>query len=585
MTNQFHDWSNENNILDDETFSPEEAEEFKNLLDETKVEEDSSINLMKPGQILQGTVVEIVKDFAIIDVGLKSEGLVPVAEFSDTDELILGAEVEVYLDRTEGEDGQIVLSREKARKQRQWEYIITNCKEGSLIKGKVMRKVKGGLMVDIGMEAFLPGSQIDNKRIKNLDEFLGHTYEFKILKINIERKNIVISRRELLEAERVSKKAEVLEKIHEGDLCRGVVKNITDFGVFLDLNGIDGLLHITDMTWKRIKHPSEILSLGDELEVIILHVDQDKGRVALGLKQKERNPWEEIEQRYPPGMTVLGKIVNLVSYGAFIEIEPGIEGLIHVSEMSWTKNVTDPSEIVEMGQEVEAIVLSIQKQDGKISLGIKQTQSNPWDNVESKYPVGNSVTAEVRNLTNYGAFVELEPGVEGLIHISDLSWSKKISHPSEVFKKGDRVDMVILSVDRDSKKITLGVKQLEKNPWENIEQNFPLGSLVTGVVTKTTAFGAFVLLDNSIEALIHVSELSDQPFGKVEEVIKEGDVVTSKVIKLDSERKKVSLSLKDYIVEKNHVNHDDIVIGGSEERFTEEELGKDSDNDEVDTED
>ncbi len=312
MTNQFHDWSNENNILDDETFSPEEAEEFKNLLDETKVEEDSSINLMKPGQILQGTIVEIVKDFAIIDVGLKSEGLVPVAEFSDTDELILGAEVEVYLDRTEGEDGQIVLSREKARKQRQWEYIITNCKEGSLIKGKVMRKVKGGLMVDIGMEAFLPGSQDDNKRNKNLDEVLGHTYELKILKINIERKNIVISRRELLEAERVSKKAEVLEKIHEGDLCRGVVKNITDFGVFLDLNGIDGLLHITDMTWRRIKHPSEILSLGDELEVIILHVDQDKGRVALGLKQKERNPWEEIEQRYPPGMTVWGKIVNLV---------------------------------------------------------------------------------------------------------------------------------------------------------------------------------------------------------------------------------------------------------------------------------
>ncbi|MEL7431783.1 MAG: 30S ribosomal protein S1 [Chlamydiota bacterium] len=561
MTNQSQDWSNVSNILDDEAFLPGEVEEFKHLLDGDKKQEESSINMMKPGEILKGIIVEIVKDFVIVDVGLKSEGLVPVAEFTDSDELSLGNEIEVYLDRTEGEDGQIVLSKEKARKQRQWEYIVTHCKEGSLITGKVIRKVKGGLMVDIGMEAFLPGSQIDNKRIKNLDEFIGKTYEFKILKINIERKNIVVSRRELLEEERVSKKAEVLETIHEGDLCTGTVKNITDFGVFLDLNGIDGLLHITDMTWKRIKHPSEMISLGDTLEVIILHVDKEKGRVALGLKQKDANPWEEIEKRYPPGKRVRGKIVNLVSYGAFIEIEPGIEGLIHVSEMSWTKNITDPSEIVEMNQEVEALVLSVQKEDGKISLGIKQTQHNPWEDVEEKYPIGKSVTAEIRNLTNYGAFVELEPGVEGLIHISDLSWSKKISHPSEVFQKGERVDMVILSVDRDSKKITLGVKQLGQNPWDDIQATLPIGSLVKGVVTKTTAFGAFILLDNGIEALIHVSELSDQPFGKVEEIVKEGDHVTAKIIKLDSERKKISLSIKDYIIEKNKVNHDDILIG------------------------
>ncbi|HSW72378.1 MAG TPA: 30S ribosomal protein S1, partial [Chlamydiales bacterium] len=411
------------------------------------------------------------------------------------------------------------------------------------------------------MEAFLPGSQIDNKRIKNLDDFIGNTYDFKILKINIERKNIVISRRELLEEERISKKAELLENINIGDLRTGVVKNITDFGVFLDLDGIDGLLHITDMTWKRIKHPSEMVHLGQELEVIILSIDKEKGRVALGLKQKESNPWEEIERKYPPGTRVRGKIVNLVSYGAFIEIEPGIEGLIHVSEMSWTKNITDPSEMVRIGDEVEAIVLSIQKEDGKISLGIKQTEHNPWEDVEKKYPIGSSVTAEIRNLTNYGAFVELEPGVDGLIHISDLSWIKKVSHPSEILKKGDKVEAVVLSVDKESKKITLGVKQLSSNPWDNIASTMPVGTLVKGVVTKTTAFGAFVQLENGIEALIHVTELSDQPFGKVEDIIHKGDDVTAKVIKLDSEHKKIALSIKDYLVEKNQENRDDIVVG------------------------
>ena len=496
-----------------------------------------------------------------MDVGLKSEGLVPINEFSDPSELYLDNEIEVYLDQTEGEDGQIVLSREKARRQRQWEYIVNHCKEGSIVKGKVIRKVKGGLMVDIGMEAFLPGSQIDNKRIKNLDEFIGQTYDFKILKINTERKNIVVSRRELLEEERISRKAELLENIHEGDVRRGVVKNITDFGVFLDLDGIDGLLHITDMTWKRIKHPSEMVALGQELEVVILHVDKEKGRVALGMKQKESNPWEEIENRYPPGTKVRGKIVNLVPYGAFIEIEPGIEGLIHVSEMSWVKNVTDPSEIVNKGDEVEAIVLSVQKEEGKISLGLKQTEKNPWDEVERKYPIGSSVTAEIRNLTNYGAFVELEPGIDGLIHISDLSWIKKVSHPSEVLKKGDKVEAIVLSVDKESKKITLGVKQLSHNPWESIEKTMPVGSLVKGIVSKITAFGAFVELPNGIEALVHVTELSDQPFGKVEDVVHKGEEVTAKVIKLDPEHKKIALSIKEYLIDKNKVNHDDIVVG------------------------
>lgn len=574
---QNYDW-NDSKVIDDVDYHEEDAQLFRNLLDQKESSsEEGSTSSMHTGEILSGKIVEISKDFVIVDVGLKSEGLIPIAEFGDPSELELGNDVEVYLDQTEGDDGQIVLSRDKARRQRQWEYILSNCKEGSIIQGKVVRKVKGGLMVDIGMEAFLPGSQIDNKRIKNIDEYLDHTFDFKILKINIERKNIVVSRRELLEEERVSKKAELLKNIQIGDLRKGVVKNITDFGVFLDLDGIDGLLHITDMTWKRIKHPSEMVQLGDEIEVMILHIDNDKGRVALGLKQKENNPWEEIEQRYPPGTPVKGKIVNLVPYGAFIEIEPGIEGLIHVSEMSWIKNVTDPSEVVNKGDSVEAVVLSVQKAEGKISLGIKQTEKNPWEDVENKFPIGSTVKAEIRNLTNYGAFVELEPGIDGLIHISDLSWIKKVSHPSEVLNKGDIVEAIILSVDKESKKITLGVKQLDTNPWDTIEKSMPIGSTIKGKVSKITAFGAFLELENGMEGLVHVTELSDQSFAKVEEVVNVGDEVTAKVIKIDPEHKKISLSIKDDIVEKNQENRDDIVISGDDSSEDSEEDSSEED--------
>lgn len=551
------------NFLDDVSYQESDAESFKKLLHGAKKDDEQKIEIA-PGTILRGRIVEISKDYVVIDVGLKSEGLVPISEFSDPDELVLENEIEVYLDQPEDEQGQIVLSREKAARQRQWEYITQHCEEGSIVQGKIIRKVKGGLMVDIGMEAFLPGSQIDNKRIKNLDEYLGKTCEFKILKINLERKNVVVSRRELLEAERISKKAELLDVIKIGDIRKGIVKNITDFGVFLDLDGIDGLLHITDMTWKRIKHPSEMVGLNQEIEVVILSIDKDKGRVALGLKQKEHNPWDDIERKYPPGTRVRGKIVKLLPYGAFIELEPGIEGLIHVSEMSWVKNVTDPNEVVNKGDEVEAIVLSVQKEEGKISLGIKQMERNPWDDVEERHPVGSSVKAEVKSLTNYGAFVEIEPGIEGLIHISDISWIKKVSHPSEIFKKGDGVDAVILSIDKESKKITLGVKQLSTNPWESIEKTIPVGTLVKGKVTKITAFGAFVELENGIEALIHVTELSDRAFSKVEDVIAVGDDVTAKVIKLDPEHKKVALSVKEYMIERDQINRDDIVVGESE---------------------
>jgi small subunit ribosomal protein S1 len=559
-----HDW-NSSNIIDDVDYHEEDAQAFRKLLG-AKEQGEGSQSSLGSGYVLRGRIVEITKDFVVIDVGLKSEGLVPISEFTDLSEIALGNEVEAFLDQTEGEDGQIVLSRDKARRLRQWENIVENCTEGSIVTGKVMRKVKGGLMVDIGVEAFLPGSQIDNKRIKNLDEYLDKTYDFKILKINTDRKNIVVSRRELLEEERMSKKVEMLENFHEGEIRHGIVKNITDFGVFLDVDGVDGLLHITDMTWKRIKHPSEMVALGDKLEVIILHVDKEKGRVALGMKQKESNPWEEIEKKYPPGTHVKGKVVSLVPYGAFMEIESGIEGLIHVSEMSWTKTINDPSEMLKKGDEVEAIVLSVQKDEGKISLGMKQLENNPWDEVEKKYPIGSGVTAEIRNLTNYGAFVELEPGIDGLIHISDLSWIKKVSHPSEVFKKGDKVEAVVLSVDKENKKITLGVKQLSENPWENTEKMMPVGSLVKGIVTKITAFGAFVELDNGLEGLIHVTEISDKPFGKVEEVISKGQEVTAKVIKLDPEHKKISLSIKEYLIEKNKENHDDILVGEKKKR-------------------
>jgi len=569
-----YDW-NESKIIDDFDFQDEDAKLFQQLLNNKEnTREDGSISSMEVGQILKGTIVELTPDFVVVDVGLKSEGLIPIDEFNNPDELQLGNQIEVYLDRTEGEDGQIVLSREKAHRQRQWEHILDHCEEGSIIQGKVIRKVKGGLMVDIGIEAFLPGSQIENKRIKDLDEYVDNYYDFKILKINIERKNIVVSRREILEEERSSKKAELLERIQVGEIRKGIVKNITDFGVFLDLDGIDGLLHITDMTWKRIKHPSEMVELNDVLDVMILHIDKDKGRVALGLKQKETNPWEEIEDRYPPGTKIRGKIVNLVPYGAFIEIEPGIEGLIHVSEMSWVKNVTDPNEIVNKGDELEAIVLSVQKEEGKISLGIKQTEKNPWEDVDTKYPVGSTVKAEIRNLTNYGAFVELEPGIDGLIHISDLSWIKKVSHPSEVLKKGDTVEAIILSVDQESKKITLGIKQLGNNPWQSIEKILPIGTIVKGIVKKITAFGAFIELEYGIEGLVHVTELSDQAFGKVEEIVAIGDQVVAKVIKIDPEHKKISLSIKDHLIEQNQENRDDIVVSQKQEDTDKEQKDK-----------
>ena len=569
MSNKEETHWNASKLIDDIQFSEQDAQDFQQLLQGNAVNERQE-NTMTPGSILKGRIVEVTKDHVVVDVGLKSEGLVPIDEFSDPEEIVLDNEVEVLLDRTEDEEGQIVLSREKAERQRQWENILENCEEGSIVTGCITRKVKGGLMVDIGMEAFLPGSQIDNRRIRNLDEHIGQTYEFKILKINIERKNVVVSRRELLEAERISKKAEVLETIQEGERRIGIVKNITDFGVFLDLDGIDGLLHITDMTWKRIKHPSEMLELGQEVEVVILNVDREKGRVALGLKQKESNPWEEIEGRYPTGTRVSGRVVNLVGYGAFIEIEPGIEGLVHISEMSWDRSVNNPGDLVNIGDEVEAIVQSVQKEEGKISLSIKATEHNPWDEVEDRYPIGSNVEGEIRSLTNYGAFIELEDGIQGLIHISDMSWLKKFSHPSELLKKGEQVEAKVIAIDRESQKITLGVKQLTDNPWESIEKTVPVGSLAEGEVVKITAFGAFIEMDSGLEGLIHVTELSDEPFNKVEDIVAIGDRVKAKVIKMDPEHKRIALSLKEYLIDQKQSNSDDIQVAAPADTSSEE---------------
>lgn len=550
---------NESRLLDLIHADPKNREEFDRLLGKGSSAESKAI--VESGQILQGKVVEIKKDFIVVDVGLKSEGMIAIEEFRSSPDVAIGDTIEVFLEDLEGEHGQIVLSREKAYRQREWETIVQNYTEGSIVTGLITRKIKGGMMVDImGVEAFLPGSQLDIKKIKQIEDYIGKTLEFKILKINLDRKNIVVSRRELLEDERHEKKAELLLDIQVGQVRNGVVKNITDFGVFLDLDGIDGLLHITDMSWKRLRHPSEMVAIGDVIEVMILSIDREKGRVALGLKQKEENPWATIENKYPVGSKVRGKITNLVSYGAFMEIEDGFEGLIHCMEMSWTLHVTDPSQVVSVGQEVEAIVLAIQKEEGKISLGLKQLETNPWDSVEERYKIGSVVEAKVRNFTNYGAFVNLEPGIDALIHISDFSWTKKISHPSEMLERNALVKAIVLSVDKESRKITLGIKQLQPNPWHTIEKDLKVGAIVQGKVTKITAYGVTILMENGIEGFIHATELSDKPFNKVEDVASVGVTLSAKVTRIDPENKKISLSKREIDVEKNKSNSDDIRV-------------------------
>ncbi len=504
---------------------------------------DKSFREFREGSIVLGRILEIQPQIVLVDIGYKSEGAIPVSEFED-EEFAVGDEIEVLLERLENDEGMIVLSKEKAAHKQNWDKIAKVFHDGGLVKGKVKAVVKGGLMVNVGVEAFLPGSQIDIIPPKDLTEYVGNIYDFKIVKLNDERKNVVLSRREVIEAERSLERQKFLEEVTVGDTVEGMVKNLTDFGAFVDLKGMDGLLHITDMSWGRINHPSEMLTIAQMVTVQILEVDKDKERVSLGLKQLTPNPWEDIEAKFPVGGHVKGRITKLVPYGAFVEVAEGVEGLIHVSELSWTKRITRPSDVLEMGQELEAVVLGINTEEQKISLGVRQLEPNPWDEVETRYPIGSTIKGDVRNLTPYGAFIELEDGIDGMVHVSDLSWTRKINHPSETLKKGDALEAVVLEIDKENQRISLGVKQLETDPWEEIGAKFNVGDLVKGTVAKIATFGAFVQLEGDVDGLVHISQLSEEHVTKVKDVINIGDEVEARVIKVDKAERRIGLSIK-----------------------------------------
>ncbi len=505
----------------------------------------SDIQNFSAGQILKGKIVGFAGDYVVIEVGLKSEGLVEKNEWDTPEDLVIGDAVEVLLEQVEDEDGGVLLSKRKADRIRGWEQILQTKKEGDVVEGKCIRKIKGGLLVDIGVPVFLPASQVDVRRPSDIGDFIGKTMRAMVLKIDEERRNIVISRRKLIEEERTEAKRKLMGTLKEGDLVKGTVTNIADFGAFVDLGGIDGLLHITDMSWGRVNHPSEIVRIGDPIEVKVLNIDREKEKIALGLKQKETSPWEEIEAKYPVGSRVKGSVVNLMSYGAFVRLEEGIEGLVHISEMSWTRRINHPSEMVTVAQEVEVVVLDINKEKLEISLGMKQTEVNPWELVAEKYPPGTIIEGKVRNLANYGAFVEIEPGIDGLLHVSDISWTKKIAHPNEVFKKNDVVRCVVIDVDRDKQRVGLGLKQLSQDPWhEAIPTAYKPGMIVHGKVTKITNFGVFVELEDGLEGLLHISELSDQKVENPQDVVKAGQDVEVKILRVDTDERKIGLSLK-----------------------------------------
>ena len=503
-----------------------------------------SVKSLKEGEIIKGRIIAISKRDVVIDIGYKSEGLIPLFEFGPNADIKVGDEVDVLLEAIEDENGMVVLSKNKAEKIAGWENIINNYNEGDVIKGKAMRKVKGGMMVDIGVEAFLPASQSTFKGPIELNSLLGKEVDYKIIKINKPRKNVVVSRKEVIAQEKAEQKQKVLGELEKGQIRKGVVKNITDFGAFVNLGGIDGLLHITDMSWGRISHPSEVLAVGDEVEVMILDFDKENLKVSLGLKQKTPNPWKDVGDKYPVGSKVKGKVVNLVPYGAFVELEKGVEGLIHISEISWTKRINHPSDVVAIGDMVEAVVLSADIGSQKISLGLKQLEVNPWLDAPVKYPENSHIKGKVKNLTDYGAFVELDENIDGLIHVSDISWTKKISHPSEVLKKGQKVEAIVLSVDQENMKIALGLKQLSEDPWPSYVEKYPVNTIIEGTITKVANFGVFVEFDKDLDGLIHISELSEEPTANLEEKYKVGDKVRAKIVKIDNESRKIGLSMK-----------------------------------------
>ena len=499
----------------------------------------------KPGSILKGKIIGKAGDGILVEVGLKSEGVLDRNEFDQPDEVQIGDTVEVMLEELESDTGTVVLSKRKADRVRGWQRIIENNAEGDVVTGRVMRKIKGGLLVDIGVPVFLPASQVDIRRPGDIGAFIGKEVRAQILKIDQERRNIVISRRKLIEEERSEARKNLLSTLKEGDSITGTVKNIADFGAFIDLGGVDGLLHITDMSWGRVNHPSDIVKIDQQIEVKVLTIDMDKEKIALGLKQKEKNPWDEIESKYAPETLVKGTVTNIMSYGAFVKLEEGVEGLVHISEMSWTRRINHPSELVAVGDEIEVVVMDFNKDKQEISLGMKQTEVNPWELVAEKYPPGTVIEGTVRNLASYGAFIEIEPGIDGLLHVSDLSWTKKLTHPNELLKKSETIKCIVLEVDREKQRIAIGLKQMFEDPWkEQIPTHYQPGMIVQGKVTKITNFGVFVELEDELEGLLHISELADHKVENPHDVVKDGQEVEVKILRVDLEDRKIGLSLK-----------------------------------------
>jgi small subunit ribosomal protein S1 len=528
-----------------EAVGEEEAQDLKEESFEELYEE--SLKNIKEGEVVRGSIIQVTDDYVMVDIGYKSEGQIRISEFVDEEGNInakVGDEVDVLLENHEDENGEIVLSKEKAAKIKVWDDISRIYKEDNAIEGRIVSKVKGGLSVDIGVQAFLPGSQVDLRPVRNLDSLIGQQFEFKILKYNKKRRNVVLSRRVLLEKERETLKTETLDKLEEGKVLEGIVKNITEYGVFVDLGGIDGLLHITDMSWGRVGHPSEMCSIADTIEVMVLNFDPEKERVSLGLKQLSEDPWNTVDDRYPVTSRVSGRVVSLTDYGAFVELEPGIEGLIHVSEMSWTAKIRHPSKVVSVGDVVEAVVLNLNKQNKRISLGMKQVEPNPWDVIGEKYPVGTTIQGKIKNITDFGLFIGIDEGIDGLVHISDLSWTKRIKHPSELYKKGEELQAIVLNIDKENERFSLGVKQLNPDPWDEIPSRYPVGSSVVGTVTNVTDFGLFVEIEEGIEGLVHVSEISKEKIKTPIGLFQEGQEVTAKVVNIGKEERKIGLSLK-----------------------------------------
>ncbi|MCA9499666.1 MAG: 30S ribosomal protein S1 [Nitrospira sp.] len=511
---------------------------------------DETFKNIEEGTITEGRVIDIQRDRVVVDIGYKSEGMIPADQFSpeELEQLAVNDPVQVYIEQCEDADGNLLLSKEKADKMKVWEDLEVAHKDEKQVQGKVISRIKGGMIVDIGVKAFLPGSQIDLTPVRDLDGLVGKTYNFKIIKINHRRGNVVVSRRALLEETRDKRRQSTLSTLSEGQLIEGTVKNITDYGAFLDLGGIDGLLHITDISWGRVGHPSDMFSIGDRVEVLVLKYDRETGRISLGVKQKFPDPWTKVEEKYPARSRVNGRVVSLTDYGAFVELEPGVEGLVHVSEMSWTHEVRHPSKVVSVGDTIEAQVLHVDQHSRKISLGMKQTAPNPWDIIEDKYPEGTEIEGKVKSVTDFGAFVGLDEGVDGLIHISDMSWTKHIKHPSELFKKGQSVKAVILKIDKEKERLSLGYKQLISDPWASeIPQQYHVGEVTTGKVSKIADFGVFVELEGGVEGLIHISEIGPDVQERLEEKFSVGQEVAAKIVKVDCEDRKIALSLWEHL--------------------------------------